>query len=151
MTHSLRPVLLTAAWLLPLLVVLQAALTGQTWFAGAGLTGLHGGLGHAALLLSLVGMLLSWLGRTPRSIAVTFTTLNVLIIAQIGLGYSGHRAAVAAASALHIPLGVAVAALAATAATGLTTWLRASRSDTTSAGSQPSNTPGSAKLLGTVR
>lgn len=126
MTHSLRPLLLTAAWLLPTLVIIQAALTGQTWFAGAGLTGLHGGLGHAVLLLALVSTLLSWLGRTPRSIAITFTSLTVLVIAQIGLGYSGHRAAVATASALHIPLGVAIVALAATAATGLTTWLRAS-------------------------
>jgi hypothetical protein len=133
MTQPLRPILLlTAVWLLPTLVVIQAALTGQTWFAGAGLTGLHGGLGHAVLLFTGINTLISWKTAAPRAIAITFTALFGLVIAQIGLGYSGHRAALATASALHIPLGVTIAALAGTAATALTIWLRAGHRGTAS-------------------
>lgn len=129
MNTPVRSVLLTSAWLVPALVVIQAALTGQTWFAGAGLTGLHGGVGHAVLLLAVVTAGLAWWARVPRAIPVTLTILLGLIVAQVGLGYSGHRAAVETASALHIPLGVLIVAIATTAATTLTTSLRRSLQD----------------------
>lgn len=124
MHRPLRLVLLATSWLVPTLVIAQAALTGQTLFAGAGLTGLHGGLGHAVLTLTVIAVITSWLVATPRSTSVAFVLLLGLVVAQTGLGYSGHRAAIAGASALHIPLGVVIAVTATALAASVTGWAR---------------------------
>lgn len=108
-----RPVpraLALLAWLLPLLVLTQAALAGQAWFRGADLFGLHGGVGHAALATSILIAVWCWFGRARRSAALVATVVVLALVAQTGLGYAGHRSQIGIASSLHIPLGTAILA-----------------------------------------
>lgn len=121
MTRTLRLAHLTFAWLIPVVVIVQAVLSGQSLFAGADLFGLHGGLGHGVLGLSVLTAGIAW-AHPDRWRLAPLATLTVLaLIAQIGLGYTGHRSGVAAASAVHVPLGVAVAVLGTAVAARLTT------------------------------
>lgn len=99
-------VLRRVAWLVPLGILVQAVLAGQAWFVDPALFGLHGGVGHGVLLLAVVTAGLAWLWRDGRAAAVLATLVVVGLVAQTGLGYVGHRAAVAVASSLHVPLGV---------------------------------------------
>jgi hypothetical protein len=119
-----RPILVTVlrvvAWLVPLGVLAQAVLAGQSTFAGAGLIGLHGGLGHGVLLLSIVTAGLAWVTRTRVVIALLASLAVVALIGQTGLGYAGTRTGLNAASALHIPLGVLIVGLTTVVATLLT-------------------------------
>ena len=104
---SLSRVLVTLAWLVPVGILVQAVLAGQAIFVAPSLFGLHGGLGHGVLLLAVVTAGLAWMLRR-KTAAWVATAVVVALIAQIGLGYTGHRGGLAAASALHVPLGVAV-------------------------------------------
>ncbi len=94
---------------LPLLVLVQATLAGQHLFAGAGIT-LHGVLGDLSFALAFVGVILTVVrGGDGRAFFVA-VALMVLAFAQVGLGYVGRDASVAAA--WHIPLGVTIFGLA---------------------------------------
>ena len=53
--------------------------------------------------------------RSGTALLLTFATL-LLLFAQIGSGYLGHRYGVTLASSVHITLGVAVTAVSAAAA-----------------------------------
>lgn len=114
-----RPLLL-AAWLVPLGILVQAALAGQALFAAADLFGLHGGVGHGTLALAVITAGLAWVTRAPRPVAVLATLAVLGLVGQTGLGYVGHRTGVALASSLHIPLGVALLGLTVATATYLT-------------------------------
>lgn len=104
-------ILRATAWLTVVLVLVQAGLAGPAWFTGADLFGLHGHLGSAVMVLTLVSFVLmfvtrqGWPIRTAQALAVLATT------AQLGLGYAGHRSDIAGASAVHVPLGVALLGL----------------------------------------
>lgn len=120
MTTRLSAVLPWIAWLVPAGVAVQAVLTGQTWFTGAALTGLHGGIGHGVLTASVLTAALTWLLPGRRGVPGVLATIAVVaLIAQVGLGYTGHRSGVTMASALHVPLGVGIAILTAGVATYL--------------------------------
>lgn len=109
-------VLPALAWLVPVGVLVQAGLAGQALFGSPDLFTLHGTIGSGVLLLSLATAALAWLVRVPRLGAVLASLGFVALIGQTGLGYAGRRGGLAAASALHVPLGAAVLALTVAAA-----------------------------------
>lgn len=112
-----RRILVTLAWLVPLGVLVQAALAGQALFVSPRLFGLHGGLGHGVLVLAIATAGLAWLARVSRTGAALASLAVLGLVAQTGLGYVGHRSGTALASAVHVPLGVALLGL--TVATAL--------------------------------
>jgi hypothetical protein len=94
------------AWTVPLGILIQAILAGQAWFVSPALFGLHGGVGHAVLALSAVTAGLLWFAGRGRTDALLASVVVVGLVGQTGLGYAGHRTGIAAASSIHIPLGV---------------------------------------------
>ena len=108
---SFTRALVVMAWLVTLGVMAQAVLAGQAWFVSPELFGLHGGIGHGVLLLSVLLATFAWLAQTPRTVALLATLSVVGLVGQTGLGYAGRRGELAVASAAHVPLGVAVLGL----------------------------------------
>ncbi|GGI04611.1 hypothetical protein [Egicoccus halophilus] len=108
---GLDTALRVASWLVPLGILLQAALAGQALFVDGGLFGLHGGVGHGVLGLAVVQaglVLVRRAGALPLGLAVV---LVIGLVGQTGLGYVGHRTGNAVASSLHVPLGVTLLGL----------------------------------------
>jgi len=96
-----------------LLVLVQAVFVGQGLYGGeTGAIGVHGWLGNATfLVVTVLGTLafLGWRGGSGRLGAADFilaAALLLLIVAQLGLGYSGRRNLTAAS--WHIPNGVLI-------------------------------------------
>jgi hypothetical protein len=125
---SLTRVLLVLAWLVPAGVMAQAVLAGQAWFVSPELFGLHGGIGHGVLLLSVVLAGLAWATRAPRLTSVLASLAVVALIGQTGLGYAGRRGELAVASSAHVPVGVAVLGLTVAVAVLLSVWSRSAAS-----------------------
>ncbi|MFA9445303.1 DUF6220 domain-containing protein [Egicoccus sp. AB-alg6-2] len=94
------------AWLVAAGILAQAVLAGQGLFVDGALFGLHGGIGHGVLLLSVVLVALVLLTGTTRTTLVLAVLLVLGLIGQTGLGYAGRRSGIAFASSLHVPLGV---------------------------------------------
>jgi hypothetical protein len=104
------------AWLMPALIVVQAAMVGETMFGGRSLIALHGSIGNLTFLLAAITLALAWSAkRSGLALLLTFTTV-LLLFAQIGLGYLGHRTGLATASSVHVALGVLVTGVSAAAA-----------------------------------
>jgi hypothetical protein len=104
------------AWTVPVLVIVQAAMIGQTLYGGSALIALHGSLGNLTFLLAASVLAMAWIARlSGTALLLTFGTV-LLLFAQIGTGYLGHRYGINTASAVHVTLGVSVAVLAAAAA-----------------------------------
>lgn len=104
------------AWSVPVLIVAQAAMIGQTLFGSSALVALHGSTGNLTFLLAVVALALAWRARrSGTTLLLAFTTV-LLLFAQTGLGYLGHRTGVALASSVHVTLGVLVMGVAAAAA-----------------------------------
>jgi hypothetical protein len=104
------------AWLVPALIVAQAAMVGETMFGGRSLIALHGSIGNLTFLLAAITLALAWsTKRSGFALLLTFTTV-LLLFAQIGLGYLGHRTGLATASSVHVTLGVLVMGVSAAAA-----------------------------------
>jgi hypothetical protein len=117
---GLRRVLSVVAWLVPVGVLVQAAIAGQALFVSPELFGLHGGIGHGVLVLAVVTAALAFLVAASRPAVILASVAVVALIAQTGLGYVGHRTRVPLASSLHVPLGVAILGLTVAAAILLT-------------------------------
>jgi heme A synthase len=108
---------MTVRWVAALtivIVLIQAALIGQALSIGdASRFTLHGYLGNVSFLgaVALTGLLVLAYrrGELPRSAATLGVLVAVLMVAQIGLGYSGRGGGWPAA--VHIPNGVLVTAL----------------------------------------
>jgi hypothetical protein len=100
-------------------VLVMAALAGQGWFNGRyGLITMHGMLGNIAFLGAIALVVLAFVGWRCAGGAAPFALsliLLALMTAQLGLGYSGRKAA--AAAALHIPNGVLLTMVVAALAT----------------------------------
>jgi hypothetical protein len=110
-----RP-LAVVAWAVPVLVVVQAAMIGQTLYGRGSLIALHGSLGNLTFVLAATVLALAWSARVS-GVALLLAFASVLLLfAQIGTGYLGHRYGIAMASSVHIALGVAIAVLSAAAA-----------------------------------
>ncbi len=115
------------AWSVPVLVIAQAAMIGQTFYGTSSLIALHGSTGNLTFLLAALTLGLAWFARRSGvALLLTFATVLVLFV-QIGSGYLGHRAGIALASSAHITLGVLVTAISAAAAMRCTTERRAAR------------------------
>jgi hypothetical protein len=94
------------AWTVPIGILIQAVLAGQAWFVSPTLFGLHGGIGHGVLLLAVVTTGLVWLAGVGRTAVLLASAVVLGLVGQTGLGYAGHRTGIAAASSVHVPLGV---------------------------------------------
>jgi hypothetical protein len=96
------------------LVLIQAVLIGQALFLGdPSRTTLHGWMGNATFVLAIALAGLSAIsvrrGELNRAALGLSVLIALLVVAQIGLGYSGRGGGVPAA--LHIPNGVLIATL----------------------------------------
>ena len=108
--------LVPLAWSVPFLIVVQAGMIGQTFYGSSSLIALHGSTGNLTFLLATATLALTFIARrSGTALLLTFTTF-LLLFAQIGSGYLGHRYGFALASSAHITLGVAVTAVSAAAA-----------------------------------
>lgn len=94
------------SWLVVLGIGAQAVLAGQGWFVDPLLIGLHGGLGHGVLGLTVLAILAALFARIGVGRVALLAVLLVGLIGQTGLGYAGRRSEIALASSLHVPLGV---------------------------------------------
>ena len=93
------------AWVMPVLVLVQAALAGQHLFEGASIS-IHGVLGEVTFALTVVGVVLAWVRRCEAVVFFAAVALLALAFAQVGLGFVGRETT--AAAAWHIPVGVAI-------------------------------------------
>ena len=111
----------SAAWfrwvavITAVLALVQALLAGQGLFVDAARIEVHGWVGNATVLASvalLAAAFVAWQrSRVGRSAVVLSGVLLVLVVAQLGLGYSGRESA--AAASWHIPNGVLIFGLSA--------------------------------------
>jgi hypothetical protein len=92
------------------LVLIQAVLAGRGWFVDFDLIDIHGMVGNLVFVVTIGQTALVYLGRKRGGFSNLELGLNVaivvLVIAQLGLGYSGRDTA--GAAALHIPNGVLI-------------------------------------------
>ncbi len=92
------------------LVMVQALLAGRGLFVDVGLIEVHGWVGNATFLAAIAQAALAvagWRGGTLGRAEVVLSSLLVaLIVAQLGLGYSGRESA--GAASWHIPNGVLI-------------------------------------------
>lgn len=104
------------AWSVPALIVVQAGMVAQTLYGPDSLIALHGSTGNLTFVLAVVTLTLAWrLRRSGPALLLAFATV-VLLFAQIGLGYLGHRTGITIASVVHVTLGVLVMGVSAAAA-----------------------------------
>ena len=116
MTRIAARVLLPVAWSVPVLIVIQAVMIGQTFYGSGSLIALHGSTGNLTFLLAAATLAAAWLARrSGLTLLLTFVTVLLLFV-QIGSGYLGHRTGIALASSTHMGLGVLVTAVSAAAA-----------------------------------
>ena len=98
-----------AAWAVPVLVVLQAVLIGQALYGGSsGLVTTHGVVGNVTFLAAAVALGAAVLAGRPGRVLLPLFVGALLLFAQTGLGYVGHRTGLALASSVHVGLGVAL-------------------------------------------
>jgi hypothetical protein len=96
------------------LVLIQAFLIGQALYVnGMTTVELHGWLGSGSFVLSLLLAGVTFLayrrGEASIGLVTVAAVVVVLMVAQLGLGYSGRRGGLPAS--LHIPNGVLIAGL----------------------------------------
>lgn len=108
---SLRAAYRALAILAALLVLVQAVLVGQGLYGGdLGLIGVHGWVGNAGFLVVIGLLVVAFIGRLRGGFGTGDVLLSgvllLLMVAQLGLGYSGRRSTFAAS--WHIPNGVLI-------------------------------------------
>jgi hypothetical protein len=115
-TRSVPRPLVAGLWTIVIGIMAQAVLAGQGLAGQAAVFSLHGGIGHGVLLVSGLVATFAWLTGAPRVVAILASVVALCLVGQTGLGYVGHRSGVAAATAVHVPLGVALLGLSVAAA-----------------------------------
>lgn len=93
--------------LLGLLILVQAVLAGNSNvlpYDGELDIFIHGMVGNVSFLVATIALVLALVARAPKGAIIVSGVIVVLLIAQIGLGYSAESAR--GAGAWHIPLGV---------------------------------------------
>ena len=95
--------------LLVVLVLVQAVMAGQIVYEDE-LETVHGILGNISFLLGVASLVLAVVCRAPKTAVMVAVGVVVLLVAQIGLGYSADEETVA--GAWHIPNGVLIFGLA---------------------------------------
>ncbi len=93
------------AYVMPALVLVQAAMAGQHLFEGMSIS-VHGILGNATFALTVVGVGLALVRRCEAVVFFVAVALLAMAFAQVGLGYVGRETL--SAAAWHIPNGVAI-------------------------------------------
>jgi hypothetical protein len=92
------------------LVLVQAVLAGRGWFVDLALIEIHGWVGNATFLTAIGQAALAFAGwrrgTLGRAEVVLGGLLVALVVAQIGLGYSGRESA--GAASWHVPNGVLI-------------------------------------------
>lgn len=91
------------------LILVMAALAGRHLTLGEQVIELHGYIGNAVFVFTIVNVVLVVAGDRPGRDFALAVALAVLTFAQVGLGYVGRETAEAAA--WHIPNGVLLMAL----------------------------------------
>jgi len=109
------------AWSVPVLIVAQAAMIGQALSGSGSLIALHGSTGNLTFVLALLALGLAWRARRSGTTLLLALATVLLLFAQTGLSYLGHRTGSALASSVHVTLGVLVMGVSATAALRCTT------------------------------
>ncbi len=118
MSGPARRALPALAWAVPVLVVVQAVLIGQAQFGGAPeLVTLHGVVGNVTFLAAGAALGAALLARRPGRELLPLFVGALLLFAQTGLGYVGHRTGLGVASSIHVGLGVALTVVTTLAAT----------------------------------
>jgi hypothetical protein len=109
-------ILLPIAWSVPVLIIAQAAMIGQTLYGSGSLIALHGSTGNLTFILAALALGLALLARRSGVVLLLTFATALLLFAQIGSGYLGHRYGLTLASSAHVTLGVVVTAVSAAAA-----------------------------------
>ena len=95
-TSTARPGLakahLALAYVMPVLVLVQAALAGQHLFEGSSIS-VHGVLGELTFALTVVGVVLAVVRRCDGVVFAVAVALVALAFAQVGLGFVGRDTA----------------------------------------------------------
>ena len=105
MTDTRATVHRAYAYVMPVLVLVQAAIAGRHLFEGASIS-VHGILGNVTFALTVVGVVLALVRRCEAVVFFVAVALLALAFAQVGLGYVGRETL--SAAAWHIPNGVAI-------------------------------------------
>lgn len=94
------------------LVLIQAAMAGHSGRLSGGPVDIeaHGIVGHVTFLVSIASFVLALVGRVARDRLVVAGLLLGLIVAQVGLGFTGRSSG--SAAAWHVPNGVLIFGLA---------------------------------------
>jgi hypothetical protein len=104
-----------AALATAVLVLAQAVLAGRGWFVDIDLIEVHGWVGNATFLAAITQVALAYVGWSRGAVGRLELGLSallvVLLVAQLGLGYSGRESA--GAAAWHVPNGVLIFGLSA--------------------------------------
>lgn len=88
------------------LMLVQAVIAGRSdRLFGTWDIAVHGVAGNIVFLLVVINIILLVVARAGRAALITAGVLVAVVVAQIGLGYSGRTSV--AAAAWHIPTGVA--------------------------------------------
>jgi heme A synthase len=108
-----------AAGLLTVLVLVQAVLAGRGWFKfDLDLIDIHGMIGNLTFLVAVAMVAIARFAMTEsnerKTLVIMSGILVLLVVAQIGLGYSATSSdnPSAEAASLHIPNGVLIFGLA---------------------------------------
>lgn len=96
---------LVLAYVLPVIVLGQAALAGRHLFEGSSIS-VHGILGEVTFALTVLGVVLAVARGCDGLVFGVAAALAALAFAQVGLGFVGRDTA--AAAAWHIPVGVTI-------------------------------------------
>ena len=108
-----------AAGLFTVLVLVQAVLAGRGWFVEFDLIDIHGMVGNMVFLVAVAMVAIARFAMPESSERKTLVIMSgilvLLVVAQIGLGYSATSSdnPSAEAASLHIPNGVLIFGLAA--------------------------------------
>ncbi len=110
------------AALITLSVLVQAVFAGRGLFLDRDNLTVHGGIGNLTLLLVVLQAVLvlfaGFSGRTRTILILSSLALLALVLAQLGLGYSGRDGGQAAV--WHVPTGVLIFGIAVGIAATLT-------------------------------
>ena len=111
-TTATTRLLRALAWIVPAAILVQAGLAGPAQFGRPELFELHGFIGSGVFVAAVVLVLLTFVARETWTVRIGALAVTGGLAAQLGLGYVGRRGGLSIASALHVPVGVALLGLA---------------------------------------
>src|SRR6266704_5056327 len=106
-----RRLYLMAAWLFPVAILIQVLFVGLSLFTGQAYWSTHRDLGHSLAVLPLLLIILSYLGRLPRSEKLLIWLLFGIYLVQAEV-FAAIRADVPLFAAFHPVLALLLFALA---------------------------------------